>query len=267
MKKIISSFLIVLLVTLCFPIQVRAALSTNLVSCWKLDESSGNAADNLGSNTLTNNNTVVYTTGKFNNAADFETGTVGQSLSITDASQSGLDITGDISIAFWWKPESHNTEQYFVSKFPLVAGQRSYRFGFDGATSFSLTYSDDGTGNAGHQENITIGTGTINDAQFYHIAMTFKASTKTLTVYKDGTSLGTGAGGTATSIFNGTADFTLGNYQNALLNQGTDGLMDEVGIWSKELTAAEVTSLYNAGTGLACNYAVSTFNFWQFDSY
>ena len=48
------------------------ALTDNLVSYWKLDESSGNAADSVGSNTLTNTNTVTYSAGKINNGADFE---------------------------------------------------------------------------------------------------------------------------------------------------------------------------------------------------
>ncbi len=252
MKKLFSSLLIVAIFLSTTPLKVQAALDTNLVSCWKLDEASGSASDSKASNTLTNNNTVVYAAGKINNAADFETGTVSQSLSITDASQSGLDITGDISIAFWWKPESQNTEQYFVSKFKLSS--RQYRAGYDGGGSLSWTYSDDGTGNVGHQENITKAI-TITNGTFYLIVFTYKSSTKTATFYQNATSLGTGAGGTATTIFNGTADFQIGNYEGGLLNQGTDGLMDEVGIWSRELTQADVTALYNGGTGLACNFA------------
>ncbi len=30
-----------------------------------------------------------------------------------------------------------------------------------------------------------------------------------------------------------------------------DGIVDEVGLWSRALTIAEVTALYNAGAGLA----------------
>ena len=43
------------------------ALTDNLVSYWKLDESSGNAADSVGSNTLTNTGTATYAAGKINN--------------------------------------------------------------------------------------------------------------------------------------------------------------------------------------------------------
>ena len=47
-------------------------LTDNLISHWKLDESSGNAADSHGSNTLTNNGSTPFVAAKINNGADFE---------------------------------------------------------------------------------------------------------------------------------------------------------------------------------------------------
>jgi hypothetical protein len=78
------------------------SLTTNLVSYWKLDESSGNAVDSVGSNTLTNTNTVTYSSGVINNGANFVEAS-SQKLSITDASQSGLDFTGNMTLAGWVK--------------------------------------------------------------------------------------------------------------------------------------------------------------------
>lgn len=49
------------------------SLSTNLISYWKLDETSGNAVDSVGSNTLTNNNSVSFSTALINNGANFGT--------------------------------------------------------------------------------------------------------------------------------------------------------------------------------------------------
>lgn len=51
---------------------VSADLSTNLVSYWELEESSGTREDSHGANDLTDNNTVLYGTGKQGNGADFE---------------------------------------------------------------------------------------------------------------------------------------------------------------------------------------------------
>ena len=45
--------------------------TTGLVSYWALDETSGTRYDSHGSNDLTDNNTVGYTTGVQGNAADF----------------------------------------------------------------------------------------------------------------------------------------------------------------------------------------------------
>jgi hypothetical protein len=49
----------------------QAAIEDDLVACWDMDETSGTRYDSAGSNHLTDNNTVGYTTGKIGNAASF----------------------------------------------------------------------------------------------------------------------------------------------------------------------------------------------------
>ena len=67
---------------------------------YKLDESSGNAADATGNGyTLTNNGTTTYTTGKINNGGDFGASNSTKSFSIDSATPLGLTTT-DISTAF-----------------------------------------------------------------------------------------------------------------------------------------------------------------------
>ena len=51
------------------PTQYNSLLN-GLVSYWKLDETSGNAVDNIGGNTGVNTN-VTYAAGKINNGAVF----------------------------------------------------------------------------------------------------------------------------------------------------------------------------------------------------
>ena len=48
-----------------------SSLLTGLVSWWNLDETSGTRADSVGSNHLTDVNTVGYAAGKIGNAASF----------------------------------------------------------------------------------------------------------------------------------------------------------------------------------------------------
>jgi hypothetical protein len=76
--------------------------------------------------------------------------------------------------------------------------------------------------------------------------------TTTLTGYVDGSSVGTIGATTSGSITQ--SDVTEIGMRGDLdvLNPSncTSGLIDEVGIWSRALTGAEVTSLYNGGAGL-----------------
>jgi hypothetical protein len=48
----------------------------------------------------------------------------------------------------------------------------------------------------------------------------------------------------------GTDGNFIGNYNNYDSNWGFDGMIDEIGVWSRALTSGEVTQLYNSGAGL-----------------
>lgn len=224
------------------------ALTTSIQGYWKTDESSGSAADSTpNANTLTNVG-VVYASGKINNGGDFEASDLTDVLTILDASQTGLDITSDIAVSAWLKPESdpvnNGNEFTVVAKFDATGTQRSYIFKYgqqSGNLLIGMNVSSDGSSSPQGTINVDLGTGT-----FKHVVWSWKASTSTLTGYVNGSSIGTATTGTVTSIFNGTSPFNIGNSPAGAF----DGLIDEVGIWSRELTAGEVTTLYNAGAGI-----------------
>ncbi len=70
------------------------AITNNLISYYKLDESSGNATDRFGGNTLTNTSTT-YSTGKINNGAVFN-----GSSSHLDAGAAVIPM-GAKTMSFW----------------------------------------------------------------------------------------------------------------------------------------------------------------------
>jgi hypothetical protein len=88
---------------------------------------------------------------------------------------------------------------------------------------------------------------TINDGGWYHIAFTWKR-TGSLKVYVDGTLDGS---------FSSSGNYANTPTNNLSINSNADGSyaiggnanIDEVGIWNKELSASEITSLYNDGAG------------------
>jgi hypothetical protein len=82
---------------------------------------------------------------------------------------------------------------------------------------------------------------------WYHVAVTYDLSAGTARFYKDGVLWSTETGG-KTAIYNGTADVNVGRLSSN--GQYCDCLLDELGVWSRILTAGEISALYNSGTGI-----------------
>ena len=224
------------------------SLITNIVSYWKLDAASGNASDSVGSNTLTNNNSTAYNAGKINNGATFVSAS-SNFFSITDAAQSGLDLGSACSFSFWLKPTAAN-DYFIIGKYTTAGNQRSYIVYFNHG-AMQLFVSTDGTAGASSDQGYTV---TLVNGTWTHLVVTLNSG-GTATFYQDGASLGTKSGyGTP---FNATSDFTLGEANSQAF---MDGMLDEIGIWSRELSSSEVTSLYNSGTGLSYPFGISAVN-------
>lgn len=226
-----------------------STLTQNLVSWWKFDESSGNTADSVGTNTLTNDNSVPFVSGLAGNGADFEDAS-NHSFSITDAAQTGLDITGDISFSFWFKPESapsNGTQEIIHSKWELGSGAwdmfYEQQLGVK-RVRFCVFTSAAPTVNINFTFPVDLGTGA-----FKHIVTTFTQSTKTVEMWVNGVSLGTVTDASAININNSSAPFKIGGGLGTLSTNGLDGIIDDFAVWSKVLLSSEIAALYNGGAG------------------
>jgi hypothetical protein len=224
-------------------------LTDNLVSYWKLDESSGNAADSVGDNDLTNNNTATYSAGKINNG-----------VSLARTSSQYLNNTGEcgvtasnVSFSLWFKAANEPTNGAYGTYGYGLIGARTQT---GGAIDYGIAYwNDSGTtklkfwrnkpGVGEYELPYSVALGTTN---WHHIAMTQDGTN--LVGYLDGVQVGTsalngvGSGGAA-------GPFSVG--REPVYDIKADGQIDEVGIWSRALTATEVAGLYN--DGLASQYA------------
>lgn len=220
-----------------------ATLGADLVSYWELEEESGTRADSYGANDLTDNNTVLYGTGIQGNAADCEAGS-SEYLSITDASQSGLDLSGSFTISMWIKPESVQVQS--SDPRPLAkmgsAGNYQYETVYYGNLT-KLMVSANGSSYTADENSTTITAGN-----WYHLAFAFDAANGSSTRWVNGVRTGTGTN-VPTSIYNGNGAFALCAWVGV---GGTyhDGLIDEVGIWSKNMGTPSIVELYNSGSGI-----------------
>lgn len=214
-----------------------------LVSYWKFNS---DAADEYSSNDLTNNNSTAYATGIINNGTDLERSSTNY-FNIADGSQSGLDISGDFSMQFWVKVESAlGTEDAYVLQDKREGDTNGY----------SLRYANDAGTNrlyARWKNETNTSEGYINQTlvpgNWYHIIFTCNVDGPNGTIYVNGNGTAlTMVTTAATSISNSSAAFSIGDTPAGSGN-GFDGIIDEVGIWNRVLTAEEVSTLYNEGAG------------------
>lgn len=246
------------------------ALTDSLVSYWKLDESSGNASDSVGSNTLTNNGTIPFVTGKINNGADLENTTPNDYFTSNGAS---LGITGNISISMWVNfetaPVNNGNPICLVERFSSPTS-KGYQFLYkkeDPGAAFRLQaeYVDD----SGNQTRAMSGNAAfdLGTGSWKHLVFTVTVATQVIKAYVNGTEYTLSNEITASSSIGvSTNDFTLGRSTH-FADWYFDGILDEVGIWNRVLTSTEVTELYNGGAGLQYPFgaaAENTSNFFMF---
>jgi hypothetical protein len=219
------------------------ALTTNLVSYYKLDEASGNRSDSHGSNTLTDNNTVGSATGVINNAADFEK----DNVEYLSRAGTGLFNFGgaDFSINLWFNAETTIGGPALIGKDTAGANRQwVVLLDWNNANVSVFLFINDSTYFGRRIPNSSLSVSTP-----YMVTVT--RSVSTFKIYLNGsdqtlTDVGNSAIGT---IQDTTTEFRIGVFAN---DTGPfDGLIDEVGIWTRALTGQEVTDLYNSGTGLS----------------
>lgn len=169
---------------------------------------------------------------------DLESGS-SQYASITDGSQTGLDLSTDFTIEGWFNFESKPTSgniMYMVAKWN-TSSQRAYALQLwndTGTMKLLLSTSDDGSVAANITSNWDPTLST-----WYHVAVAYDLSAGQAFMYVDTSSIGTPTGGD-TVLHNSTGDFTLGSVAGG--GSYYDGLMDEVRVWSDIRTAGEISA-------------------------
>ena len=231
---------------------------TGLKAYWKMNEASGN---------LINQATTVGSTDSLGTAADSttvanltysQTGKVGNAISWNGTTSSSYAEVGTSSLYDFM--HSATAIWSFNFWYKKTAGSTSFRTilannaGGAGATGTRIAFY-----NGSFYQNIIISnavsiitdtsTAVPNDTNWHMITMTVDLTlgSNDYNCYVDGvleTTVSQGAAGTAN---NAQRTMRIGD------DGGGDGnhygLLDEMSIWSRVLTSAEITSLYNTGSG------------------
>ena len=111
----------------------------------------------------------------------------------------------DHTIEFWFNKQSERTQNYILTK----GGQTTREWGIAVQSSAVVVYWSTNGASSG-DSSISLST-TIDLNKWYHLAVTFDSTTSTITVYLNGSSLGTG---TFTSIYGGTGTLYIGKFMD-----------------------------------------------------
>ena len=221
-----------------------SGLVPNLISYWKLDESSGNAMDSVGTNTLINNNNVSYGSGIINNGADFGLSNVNKYLSY-----GGPITASNYSVSFWVKLNSEissGTYTFFGwnSVQTGVSVSAGYKYN-SGARKIYFERAENFVGFDDADYAVSLG------ASVWH-QLVYVYDGSTVCGYLDGsqvTSISSASGATSWS----DTQMSLGcgiNSNDHIPGSFSSIKIDEVGIWSRALSSAEVSLLYGNGNGV-----------------
>lgn len=177
--------------------------------------------------------------GKLGNAYDFETD---ENDSISTGLTSEI-VDHSFSTSVWIKPESHNINMRIFSQRNSEDGNPTNTFNLqkDGRIWWNMR------DNFGRGLTQLTSSMPLSDGKWYHVVTTYNASIKEMKLYVNaGTpAVKTYAGGSWGSVnaqkigsspFSNPASF--------------DGVIDELGVWDRVLSAEEVLSLWNGGLGM-----------------
>ncbi|MBS3155862.1 LamG domain-containing protein [Candidatus Woesearchaeota archaeon] len=224
----------VILLSLFFAGTVEGALTTNLLSYWSYDS---NANDNYGSIHGSASGATYTTTDCQLGGGCYSFGGDGDYISM---SSSSLAITGSMSVSLWIKPTDTIDYQGLFFRGDL-ANSLSYVF------AITDQGANDNYGYYNTNSNWKVFTDFIVDyGSWQHVVWTYDGTN--MIVYKNNVASASQAATAPVSNLSHT-NYVSATWAppNTFWVQGT---VDEVAVWNKALTAAEVSSLYNSGSGM-----------------
>jgi hypothetical protein len=198
---------------------------TDLVAYYALEDNTDSHSNNY---TLTEN-TVNYSAGFNNNAADFAAGELYNNTDFDFNSKSytisawikGNDVTVGCSIFGW-----------------VAFGGTVLRQAYTASSKLDFFHYD------GSWKGINSAT-TLSDNTWYHVVIRYNSSTQTMSLFINGNKEDTGSVGVLTASSSPYLNIGAENSSNYF-----NGLIDEFAVWYRALSDSEVSNLYNGGAGL-----------------
>jgi uncharacterized repeat protein (TIGR01451 family) len=224
--------------------EVPSPTTVGLVGYWALNEAAGSTAqDGSGTGNIGTLNNAVRVAGAVGNAVRFN----GVNSSVIIPNNAGLDITGQITLAAWIKPESLTGKQNILAHGYTLTPARSVYLRIN-----------DGHYEIGSQQDTTqpIASAAVpagDLGSFVHVAGVYNGSA--WIIYRNGVALNTFASPVGAVAVN--AGWAIGA-RDAGTDRYFQGVIDEARIYNRALSAAEILVLAGLPTVPPVDPGVST---------
>jgi hypothetical protein len=233
------------------------ALDSGLIGHWKLDEGSGTtSADSSGTGNTATLSGATWTDGYSGRAVLGN----GSSSYVSANLGSYFGTNSALTASAWvYATSTTNGPVFGVTSIPGGGGWNMPFLSIAGATAYGWLWGVPGTDGTTSPLAATV---SLNAWHFLAITYTPSGGSGTEKFYVDGTLAGTASGSYQPSGLVDTWSTTIpGAKPAAVTNSFLNGKVDDVRAYSRALSAAEITILYNARqtcTGSACGGCVGT---------
>ncbi len=231
-----SGMAVAALAILAFAAPTDAAIVDGLVEYWELDGDYNAAVDPSRAGTLvtTGSGSGTFVSGKFGQAIDLENSANNQAYVSIGGDENTMDFTGgNMSISMWYTTES------LYTNWQTLAGKGEgdgWRIARASSSTTGLTFS----GRKPHNFDAE-----LDEPGWHHIVATVEGGVRT-DMYVDGALVASDTSGY--NLQNRNNPMQIGGNPDAG-GRGWDGNIDDVAVWDRVLTPAEISSIYNGGAG------------------
>jgi len=215
------------------PLDPSSSLLRGLVAHWKLDEDNGTTVNDwAGGNTgAANGGVTLNAAGKVGKAFQFD----GVDDDIGVAASPAFQKTSMTLAAWVYIPASIPAGWKTIIEHGRSTSNWYGLWKGSGGNLFHFRWSNTGTMSANFNATISADT-------WYHVVGAYDAAANTATLYLNGTLDKTVTGGGTGTAASGT--LRIGENNSGA--EGFPGIIDDVRVYNRALSAAEVTALYNA---------------------
>jgi hypothetical protein len=231
-----------------------AASDSGLVGWWHFNSEDGGQTtedSSSSSNTGTISSAAWSSSGKLGSTAYNALSFDGSDDYVSVADSASVSMTEDITISAWVKLSSLTGCQAILSKDDVTLSQRGYALLWNHASyANKLIFSVSSTG-ASFTGGILNSSFSPTAGEWFQVAAILDAeSSMKIYVNGDDTTGSYEVGSLPSAIFDNNRALLIGcNENNATGQNYLNGLIDEVRLYNRAISAAEVSTLYKSGTG------------------